>query len=97
VFEAAGAAACLITDAWDGIEKFLTPGEEVLVAHGAEDVVRFIDELTPDDAARIGKRARSRVLAEHTYANRAKQMEGVLESLGSSFATTRKPIIRSAT
>ena len=32
VFEAAGAGACLITDAWEGIELFLDPGEEVLVA-----------------------------------------------------------------
>ena len=26
VFEAAGAAACIITDAWEGIELFLEPG-----------------------------------------------------------------------
>ena len=38
VFEAAGAGACLITDAWDGIELFLEPGEEVLVARDGADV-----------------------------------------------------------
>ena len=32
VFEAAGAGACLITDAWEGIELFLKPDEEILVA-----------------------------------------------------------------
>src|SRR5947199_271703 len=32
VFEAAGAGACLITDAWEGIEEFLDPDSEVLVA-----------------------------------------------------------------
>ena len=32
VFEAAGAGACLITDAWEGIEMFLEPEREVLVA-----------------------------------------------------------------
>jgi spore maturation protein CgeB len=37
IFEAAGAAACLITDAWEGIETFLTPGREVLVARDAEE------------------------------------------------------------
>ncbi|MGH9559729.1 MAG: CgeB family protein, partial [Bryobacteraceae bacterium] len=31
VFEAAGAAACIITDAWEGIERFLEPDREVLV------------------------------------------------------------------
>ena len=39
VFEAAGAAACLITDYWLGIEMFLQPGEEVLVARDGQDVV----------------------------------------------------------
>jgi spore maturation protein CgeB len=34
VFEAAGAGACLLTDRWDGIEAFLEPGREVLVAGG---------------------------------------------------------------
>ncbi|MDI6837564.1 MAG: glycosyltransferase, partial [Rhizobiaceae bacterium] len=36
VFEAAGAGACLITDAWEGIELFLVPGEEVLVARDGQ-------------------------------------------------------------
>jgi spore maturation protein CgeB len=32
IFEAAGAAACIISDAWKGIEHFLEPGREILVA-----------------------------------------------------------------
>ena len=40
IFEAAGAAACLITDAWEGIETFLTPEREVLVAANAIERVR---------------------------------------------------------
>ncbi len=39
VFEAAGAGACLITDAWEGIELFLEPGREVLVARDGAEVV----------------------------------------------------------
>ena len=35
VFEAAGAAACLITDAWTGVEQFFQPDREILVAHSA--------------------------------------------------------------
>src|SRR5205823_2085051 len=46
VFEAAGAAACLITDAWDGIELFLTPREEVLVARDGQDVAEHVRSLT---------------------------------------------------
>src|SRR5207302_5997906 len=36
VFEAAGAAACLITDAGEGIELFLEPNDEGLVARDGQ-------------------------------------------------------------
>ncbi|HEU4978443.1 MAG TPA: glycosyltransferase, partial [Solirubrobacteraceae bacterium] len=66
VFEVAGAGACLVTDAWEGIERFLEPEQEVLVAAGADDVVRHLLELTPERARTIGAAARERVLAGHT-------------------------------
>ncbi|NKE69813.1 CgeB family protein [Candidatus Manganitrophus noduliformans] len=79
VFEAAGAAACLITDAWEGIELFLNPGEEVLVARDGADVAEQLRSLTPERARAIGEAARRRILAEHTYAHRAAQLEALLE------------------
>jgi spore maturation protein CgeB len=78
VFEAAGASACLITDAWDGIEAFLEPGREVLVAADAGEVAAFVCQLDPVMAKRIGRAARQRVLAEHTYEGRAGQLAGLL-------------------
>jgi spore maturation protein CgeB len=78
VFEAAGAAACLITDAWEGIDQFLEPGTEVLVARGGAEVAEQIANLDPAVARRIGESARRRVLAEHTYEMRARQLERVL-------------------
>jgi spore maturation protein CgeB len=75
VFEAAGAAACLITDAWEGIEQFLTPEEEVLVARDGADVARHLADLTPERAEAIGQAARRRVLAEHTYQLRAERVD----------------------
>lgn len=71
VFEAAGAGACLITDAWEGIELFLQPDQEVLVARDGPDVAAHLQALTPDRARAIGAAARTRVLAHHTYAQRA--------------------------
>jgi spore maturation protein CgeB len=68
VFEAAGAAACLITDAWEGIELFLEPNEEVLVA------------LTPERARRIGEAALARVLREHSYTLRGAEVDRVLRA-----------------
>ena len=71
VFEAAGAGACLITDAWVGIELFLEPEREVLVARDGQDVAALLQALTPLRARTIGEAARVRVLGEHTYAQRA--------------------------
>ncbi|MBV8612821.1 MAG: glycosyltransferase [Acetobacteraceae bacterium] len=78
VFEAAGAGACLVTDAWEGIELFLRPGAEVLVARDGRDVAEHLAALTPARAQAIGKRARARVLAEHTYAERARVVDRLL-------------------
>ncbi|SFP83539.1 CgeB family protein [Sphingomonas rubra] len=77
VFEAAGAAACLITDAWKGIEQFLIPDQEVLVARDALDVANHMAALTPERARAIGQAALARVLAEHTYDLRAAQVDAL--------------------
>jgi len=79
VFEAAGSAACLITDAWEGIELFLEPGKEVLVAADGQEVAAHVRQLDAASARRIGEAAYRRVLAEHTYAHRAAQLEALLE------------------
>jgi spore maturation protein CgeB len=78
LFEAAGAGACLITDAWDGIEMFLAPGTEVLVAHNGSDIVEILQSLSAAKAAEIGDAARRRILAEHTYDRRAATLHRVL-------------------
>ncbi|MFL6199872.1 MAG: glycosyltransferase [Thermoanaerobaculia bacterium] len=78
VFEAAGAGACLITDAWLGIEMFLEPDWEVIVADDGEEVAERLRGLTPRDALQMGKAAQRRILAEHTYAHRAAQVESIL-------------------
>ncbi|MXP40293.1 glycosyltransferase [Altererythrobacter soli] len=78
VFEAAGAGACLITDAWEGIEMFLEPGQEVLVARDGQDVAEQLAALTPERAEAIGQAALRRVLAEHTYELRAAEVDATL-------------------
>ena len=78
VFEAAGAAACLITDAWEGIEQFLQPDEEVLVARDGQDVAEHVRSLTSERARQIGDAALRRVLAEHTYAHRGAEVDALL-------------------
>jgi spore maturation protein CgeB len=82
LFEAAGAGGCLLTDAWDGIEQFLEPGREVLVAASGDEVATLLGGLTRERARTIGRAARARLLAEHTYAHRAAEVEAVLLGRG---------------
>jgi spore maturation protein CgeB len=78
VFEAAGAGACLISDAWVGLELFLEPGREVLVADSGGAVAAHVAALDPARARDMGEAARRRVCAEHTYDHRAMQLEALL-------------------
>jgi spore maturation protein CgeB len=90
VFEAAGAAACLITDAWEGLETFFEPGQEVLVARSGDEVAEQVRALDATRARAIGQAAFRRVLAEHTYAHRAAQLDAVLAGC------TRQPALEAA-
>ena len=50
VFEAAGAGACLITDTWKGVEQFLEPDREVLVAadvmtKDSETMAKYVEKF----------------------------------------------------
>jgi spore maturation protein CgeB len=78
VFEAAGAAACLITDKWRGIEQFFEPGREILVADSAEAIVGYLRGKSAAEARAIGEAMRRRALAEHTYEQRAAEAEKIL-------------------
>src|SRR3569832_2367671 len=78
VFEAAGAGACLICDRWAGIEQFLEPGREILVADDGAEVAALLEGLSAGRWPRPCRRARARVLAEHTYDHRAAEVERLL-------------------
>jgi spore maturation protein CgeB len=79
VFEAAGAAACLITDRWMGIEQFFAPEKEILVAGSAEEIVSCLRNISAARAKEIGENMRSRALHDHTYALRAAEVDAILE------------------
>ena len=75
LFEAAACAVPVISDAWDGLDTFFVPAEEIVIAHGSDDVLRTLTGTS--DAARrsMGQRARERVLAQHTADRRAAEFE----------------------
>ena len=85
LFEAAACGAPILSDWWDGLDAFLTPGEEILVARDTGDVLAALD--LPDAAlARIAGAARERVLHEHSAARRARQMVEAFETAVRSLA-----------
>ena len=82
IFEAAACGTPIITDRWQGIETVLEPEKEVLVADTTEDVLRTLRDTTDHQRRAIARRARDRVLAEHTAARRAETLvRHLLEAL----------------
>jgi spore maturation protein CgeB len=77
LFEAAACAVPVVSDRWPGIEDIFEPGEEILLADSADDVLLFMHSLGDDEAAAVGKRARKRVLADHTAERRVEQLEAL--------------------
>ncbi len=88
IFEAAGAAACVITDDWEGIDMFLEPEKEVLVARDGDEVREHLHFLNPSRAEKIGGAARNRMLSEHTYQHRALQLQKILNGCFTTPRTT---------
>ncbi len=84
VFEVAAAGACLITDAWEGIDQFFEPDKEILVAADGDAVTNYLQWIDPVQARAIGKAAHRRILAEHTYQHRAVQVQQILDAESTS-------------
>lgn len=86
LFEAAACGVPIISDAWAGLDEFLTPGREILVARNSAEVIGAL-ELSDEQLGRIAAEARQRVLSEHTSAHRAQALERILDSIGEGSAT----------
>jgi spore maturation protein CgeB len=78
LFEAAACGTPIISDYWPGLETFLQPNKEILVACSARDTLRFLRDLTEAERTRIGERARAKVLANHTARHRALEFESCI-------------------
>jgi spore maturation protein CgeB len=80
-FELAMAGAAIVSNPYEGVERWFEPGHELLVAHDEDEATSLYGELLADPATteELGRRARERALDEHTYAHRARR---VLDLLG---------------
>lgn len=80
LFEAAACGATIVSDAFEGLDRFFSPGREILVARSTADVLAALDR-SDEELARIGRAARERALEEHTADRRAREMVAAVEAV----------------
>jgi Glycosyl transferases group 1 len=80
-FELAASAAAIVANPYDGIERWFEPGSELLVVNDAAEAIAAYRSLLddPGQAEEMGRRARERVLDEHTYIHRARRLLELLD------------------
>jgi len=76
LFELAAMGCCVVSNPIAGIEEWLEPGREVIVAPETGPVAGLYQELLADRGRRraLGEAARRRVLEQHTYRHRAETL-----------------------
>jgi spore maturation protein CgeB len=90
LFEAAACGTPIVSDYWRGLDEFFSFGSEILVAHSSEDVLRILRDTPVAKARAIGSAARERVLAAHTAAHRARELETYLAEASSDAGAAQK-------
>jgi spore maturation protein CgeB len=89
LFEAAACEVPVISDSWPGLETFFVPGQEILIAEHAGDVVQLIESVPDEKRRDIAAAARKRVLQSHTPAHRAREIESYYREARSAVRTRR--------
>ena len=89
LFEAAACGTAIISDNWEGLSSFLSPGVEILVPANSETVVRYLKDMDEAEIRRIGRNAQERVATEHTSQKRALEFENYVAGKRKDAASTR--------
>nr|WP_310354249.1 glycosyltransferase [Methylobacterium sp. BE186] len=83
LFEAGSIGTPLISDRWDGLDDVLVPGREILCADTTEDVLAILRDRSEPERRRIAAAARTAILARHSAAHRAAELERFLREAAS--------------
>jgi spore maturation protein CgeB len=81
LFEASACGATILSDAWPGMEEFLTPGKEILLPRDEYDVARILRDMPEEESERIGRAAQERILEQHTADHRALEFEAIVNAV----------------
>ncbi|HLT92389.1 MAG TPA: glycosyltransferase [Woeseiaceae bacterium] len=90
LFEAAACGTPILSDPWEGLDAFFEPGSEILVATTTEEAIEAL-RLPPAELRAIARRARERVLDEHTAHRRARELMALLDSAVSASPPAARP------
>jgi spore maturation protein CgeB len=93
LFEASACGAAILSDDWEGLDEFLSPGEQILVPRDEHDVTDILLHLSDAERRKIGDSARERIFADHTSMHRAAQFEDIVSNIG-SYSTKREKVPR---
>jgi spore maturation protein CgeB len=85
LFEAAACGVPIMTDEWNGLGEFFKAGTDILVARSTRDALSCLRTLDAETLQRIGARARRRVLAGHTAAHRAHELERHVQQVAGGY------------
>jgi glycosyltransferase involved in cell wall biosynthesis len=81
LFELASLGCCIVSNPVEGLEEWFEPGKEIFAVHSAEEALATYRRLLSDGRERreVGRRARERVLREHTYQHRARELVRIVQ------------------
>ena len=81
LFEAAACGIPIISDYWEGLDTFFSFDSEILVTRSAQDTLKYLLDILESERKAIGEKARQKVLAHHTAAHRAQEVEQYVREL----------------
>lgn len=82
LFEAAACGVPLVSDWWEGLDDFLEPNLEILIASTADQVIAAL-QISDAELNRIRTAARERILSRHSAEARAREFERIFENVHS--------------
>lgn len=78
IFEAAACGTPIVSDWWEGLDRFFEPGKEILIARSSDDVVRAVSN--PAEIGALARASQQRALDQHTAAHRAAELVALIEA-----------------
>jgi spore maturation protein CgeB len=89
LFEASACGSTILSDSWSGLDEFLTPNEEILLPDDQHEIANILQTMLEEDRTRMGRRARERILAQHSSQHRAAEFEMIVERCSQEGRHTR--------